>query len=180
MQNPYLIGKSIYLRPLEPADAPLLTTWFNDQEFTRLLFHCRPVTLAQELAFLQKIGESQTDYALGMVLRSTDQLIGTAGLKDMDVRHRHIGFGIGIGDKTMWHKGYGADATHLLLGHAFQTLNLNRVYLHVYEFNKAAIRCYEKVGFRVEGRLRQSHFAEGRYWDTIVMGIIREEWKAPE
>jgi RimJ/RimL family protein N-acetyltransferase len=84
-------------------------------------------------------------------------------------------FGIGIGVTSMWGKGYGTEATRLLVRHAFQTLNLNRVGLEVYEFNQGAIRCYEKAGFRIEGRLRQSYFADGRYWDTVVMGILREE-----
>jgi RimJ/RimL family protein N-acetyltransferase len=180
MQNPYLIGNKIYLRALEPADVPLLVTWFNDGDITRYLARYRPMTVGQELAFLKQLDENDKDCALGMVLRETDQLIGTAGLMNLDVRHRHTAFGISIGDKTMWNKGYGTETTRLLLRHAFHTLNLNRVWLRVYEFNAGAIRCYEKGGFRVEGRLRQDFFGEGRYWDTIVMGILRDEWRAPE
>jgi RimJ/RimL family protein N-acetyltransferase len=52
-----------------------------------------------------------------------------------------------------------------------------RVWLEVYEYNKRGLRVYENVGFRVEGRLRQDTFREGRYWDTILMGILREEWQ---
>jgi hypothetical protein len=62
---------------------------------------------------------------------------------------------------------------------SFDTLNLNRLWLHVYDSNPAGIRCYEKVGFKREGVLRQDHFGEGRYADTIVMGLLRDEWKPP-
>jgi ribosomal-protein-alanine N-acetyltransferase len=177
MQNPYLIGRTIYLRPPEVEDAPALVTWFNDPEVTRTLRHYQPMSLAKEKEFLEQINRSETEIALAIVVRETDQFIGVAGFRDLSVRHRHAAFGISIGEKTMWGRGYGAEATQLLVRHAFQTLNLNRVQLEVYEFNKGAIRCYEKAGFQLEGRLRQTHFAEGRYWDTLVMGILRDEWR---
>ena len=60
--------------------------------------------------------------------------------------------------------------------YAFRTLNLNRIWLHVFEFNERALRAYEKVGFVREGVLRQDVFREGRYWNTVVMGILRDEW----
>jgi len=55
-------------------------------------------------------------------------------------------------------------------------MNLHRVFLYVYDFNERGIRCYEKVGFQHEGRLRQSRFTAGRYVDDLVMSILREEW----
>src|SRR5262249_50692365 len=106
-----------------------------------------------------------------------DLLIGAAGLHDIDLRNRHAWFGITIGDKSAWGKGHGTEATRLILELAFGTLNLNRVFLHVYEYNERARHVYEQIGFRVEGRLRQDVFHAGRYWDTIVMGILREEWR---
>jgi len=84
------------------------------------------------------------------------------------------------GEKAEWSKGYATEATHLLIGHAFETLNLNRVWLHVYDKNPRALRAYEKVGFKKEGVLRQDHYREGRYWNTIVMAILREEWETIE
>ena len=71
-------------------------------------------------------------------------------------------------------------ATFLLVRHAFETLNLNRVWLHVYEDNPRAVRVYEKVGFKKEGVLRQESFRHGRYWDTITMAVLREEWPAAQ
>ncbi len=177
MQNPFLIGPTIYLRPLEMEDAPSLVTWFNDPEVTRALRRYQPMTLAAEKAFLEELGKRETAVTLGIVVRETDQFIGTTGLHELDTRSRQTAFGISIGVKTMWGKGYGTEATRLIVRHAFQTLNLNRVWLHVYESNEGAIRCYEKAGFRIEGRLRQSFFSEGRYWDTIVMGLLRDEWQ---
>lgn len=85
--------------------------------------------------------------------------------------------GIVIGEKEYWNRGYGSDALRTLLRFAFEELNLHRVFLHVFDFNERAIRCYEKVGFRHEGRLRQARFTEGRYVDELVMAVLREEWE---
>ncbi len=176
MKNPFLIGTKVYLRPLEREDAPHLVPWFNDPEVTRTLLIYRPVSLRAEEEFLEKIYQSEHDLVLGIVVKATDKLIGAAGLKQIDFKNRHAGLGISIGDKVEWGKGYGTEATQLLVRHAFETLNLNRVWLYVYEHNERGIRTYEKVGFKREGLLRQETYCEGRYWDTIVMAILREEW----
>jgi RimJ/RimL family protein N-acetyltransferase len=180
MQNPYLIGRTIYLRPPEFEDAPTMVTWFNDPEVTRTLRLYQPMSLTREKEFLAQINRSETELALAIVVCETDQLIGATGFRDISMRHRHASFGISIGEKALWGKGYGTEATRLLVRHAFQKLNLNRVQLEVYEFNKSAIRCYEKAGFQIEGRLRQTYFTDGRYWDTLVMGILRDEWRPQE
>ena len=72
-------------------------------------------------------------------------------------------------------KGFGTDATRLLLSYAFQDLNLRRVYLHVLSDNHQAIRVYEEVGFKLEGTLKQHCFIGGRYKDLLIMSILKGE-----
>jgi len=64
----------------------------------------------------------------------------------------------------------------LMLQHGFETLNLNRIMLRVYEDNPRAIRCYEKAGFVHEGRMRQARYAEGEYRDILLMAVLKYEW----
>jgi RimJ/RimL family protein N-acetyltransferase len=177
MQTPFLVGSAIYLRPLEKEDARTIVPWFNDAEVTRFTRRYRPLTLAEEEEYLRRLPDSATDVGLGIALRGDDRLVGLTALHDVDPRNRHAQLGLLIGDKDSWGKGYGTEATRLLVQYAFETLNLNRVWLHVYEHNARGLRVYEKVGFRVEGRLRQEAFRDGRYWDTVVMGLLREEWE---
>jgi RimJ/RimL family protein N-acetyltransferase len=177
VQNPFLIGPTVYLRPLEPQDAPTLTPWFNDAEVNRFMLRSRPMSVVEEEAFLRRMAESDSDVLLGIVLRENDRLVGGTGFHKIDARNRHASFGITIGAKDLWSKGLGSEATRLMVGYAFGTLNLNRVWLEVYEYNPRAVRVYEKIGFRVEGRLRQDTFRDGRYWDTLLMGILRDEWR---
>ncbi|MCK4899416.1 MAG: GNAT family N-acetyltransferase, partial [Anaerolineales bacterium] len=75
-----------------------------------------------------------------------------------------------------WGKGFGTDAVSVILRYAFHELNLHRVSLGVFEYNRRARRSYEKVGFSVEGRIRGDMLRQGRRWDVFIMGILREEW----
>jgi RimJ/RimL family protein N-acetyltransferase len=179
MKNPFLIGSKIYLRPLEREDAGTVLPWVNDPEVTCNLLLYRPVNLQAEEEFIAKANQSEHDLVLGIAVAATDKLIGATGLDQIDFKNRHARFGILIGEKTEWGKGYGTEATGLLVRHAFETLNLNRVWLHVFEYNKRGIRVYEKVGFKKEGALRQDRFHGGRYWDTVAMGLLREEYTNP-
>ena len=61
---------------------------------------------------------------------------------------------------------------------AFERIGLHRVGLSVFSFNERAIRSYEKAGFRIEGRLREAIARDGRYWDEIQMGVLRDDWLA--
>ena len=177
MQTPFLIGDNIYLRPLERADAALAQAWLNDPEVTRTLRRYWPISLRAEEDYIESIQKSEHDLALVIVLKAEDRPIGLTGLHQIDFKDRHAEFGIGIGDKSEWGKGYGTETTRLLVDFAFATLNLNRVHLHVYANNPRGERCYEKVGFRKEGVLRQHCYREGRYWDSTCMAFLREEWE---
>jgi RimJ/RimL family protein N-acetyltransferase len=179
VKNPFLVGDRVYLRPLEKEDAPLFVTWLNDREVARTLLRHHPINLPAEEEFIAQACARDDALALGIVLRETDRLIGSAGLMQINWRNRHAGFGILIGAKEEWGKGYGTEATALVVRHAFETLNLNRVWLHAYEFNPRGLRAYEKAGFKREGVLRQDTFCDGRYWDTVVMAVLRDEWQPP-
>jgi RimJ/RimL family protein N-acetyltransferase len=177
MKNPYLIGPTLYLRPVERADAPLLLSWVNNPEVTRTILHRPPINLPAEEEYIDRVTRSEHDLVLLIVLKESDRPVGATGLHQIDFRNRHASFGILLGEPSEWGKGHGTEATRLIVGHAFETLNLNRLWLQVYEYNERGLRCYERVGFREEGRLRQDNFREGRYWDTLVMGILRSEWE---
>jgi RimJ/RimL family protein N-acetyltransferase len=178
VKNPFLIGTKIYLRPLEREDAGTLVPWFNDPEVTRYLKRYRPMNRRGEEEFIDKLSTDESAIPLGIVVRETDALIGAGGLHHLDFKNRSAAFGISIGEKSEWGQGYGGEATGLIVRYAFETLNLNRVWLLVYEFNERGRRTYEKVGFQKEGVLRQDYYRDGRYWDTLTMAILRQDWDA--
>lgn len=178
MKTPFLIGQKIYLRPLERDDAVVLREYINDAEVLRTLGMHRPSNLEANLAVIDRFSPHPDSLRVGIVLKENDRLIGATNLRLSDAAQRAAMFGISIGAKAEWNKGYGTEATRLMVRHGFETLNLNRIALTVYEFNPRGMRAYEKAGFRREAVLRQEVYSQGRFWDVYMMGILRADWDA--
>jgi len=171
-----IIGEKTRLRAIERSDIPTFVRWFNDPEVRRYLNMYVPLSEAEEERWFER--QLEDDNQCVFAIETMEGVhIGNVGLHDIDWKNRKAGCGIVIGEKAYWDQGYGTDALRTLLRFAFEELNLHRVFLHVFDFNERAIRCYEKCGFRHEGRLRQSRFTEGRYVDELVMAVLREEWE---
>jgi RimJ/RimL family protein N-acetyltransferase len=178
VKSPFLVGERIYLRPLDRADAPLVQPWLNDPAVRRTILNWRPLNLEAEEGFIDRMSQSEHDVVLGIALRADDRLIGVTGLHHIDYKNSNCEYGLLVGEKAEWGHGYGSEACALLTGYAFDTLNLHRVWLGAYEHNAAAIHIYEKVGYRREGVLRDDKYNEGRYFNVLLMAILRDEWKA--
>ncbi len=176
MQTPFLIGPRLYFRALERSDARQVVTYLSDPSVRRTLLFHRPMSVGQEEAFLEALGKDEHQVVLGIARHGQDGLIGSTGLHKLDFRSRHAELGLLIGDRSAWGQGFGTEATRMMLDYGFGTLNLNRIWLQVYSSHAAAIRVYEKAGFRKEGVQRQQHFTDGRYEDGVLMGILRSEW----
>ena len=171
-----IIGEKTRLRAVERSDIPTFVRWFNDPEVRRYLNMYLPLSEAQEEQWFER--HLQDDSGHVFAIETAEGVhIGNIGLHDIDWKNRKSLCGIVIGEKDYWGQGYGTDALRTLLRFGFGELNLHRVFLHVFDFNERAIRCYEKVGFRHEGRLRQTLFTGGRYADELVMAVLRQEWE---
>jgi RimJ/RimL family protein N-acetyltransferase len=106
--------------------------------------------------------------------------IGFVGLRGICPRSRRAEIWIYIGDKAFWGKGLGQEATTALCRHAFEEMNLHRVWLELDPENVGAKKCYEKAGFVLEGTLRQAYYRRGKYRDTCMMGLLRPDFEAKE
>jgi RimJ/RimL family protein N-acetyltransferase len=107
-----------------------------------------------------------------------DVLIGRGMLFAVDHINRSAMLGLVIGEKEYWGQGYGTEATRLLVDYGFSLLNLNSIMLGCFAFNTRALRCYEKVGFRVIGRRRQARIIAGVAHDVVEMDILAEEFES--
>jgi RimJ/RimL family protein N-acetyltransferase len=105
--------------------------------------------------------------------------VGFCVLVDIDHRHGTAEFGLTIGDAVDRGKGYGTEAVRLLLDLAFTGLGLRNVQLRVYAFNQAALRAYQKAGFREIGRRRGAYFMGGQHWDVVYMDCLAAEFQSP-
>jgi len=175
-----IVGKRVRLRALHRDDLPRFVAWFNDPDVIHGLDTVYPMRVEDEEAWFAALSErhaAERPLSIDVYNESGWVHVGSCNLNDLDWRVRKAEIGIAIGDKSYWDQGVGAEAMRLMLGHAFDTLNLNRVYLHVYAHNERAIHLYAKIGFREEGRLRQDHFFQGQYVDTLVIGILNGEFQ---
>lgn len=94
---------------------------------------------------------------------------------DIEYKHRRAEFNIVIGEKEKRGKGYGTGVTKLMLDYAFDIDEIHNVFLRVYEYNKGAVRSYEKAGFVQCGHRREAQFYGGRNWDIIFMEALSTE-----
>ena len=170
-------GERIYLRPLELSDEPQLRQWINHPDNWRTLRRVFPCNEVREREWIEKLYASREDIALGIIVKEGDRLVGSAGLMKINPVNRSAVFGILIGDLEYQSRGYGTEATRLMVKLAFEEFNLNRVELSVLASNPRGIKAYERAGFVFEGRAREAYFRGGRYVDELRYAILRSEWE---
>ena len=178
--NPIIRGEKVYLRPSERSDLDDFVRWFNDADTMRYLAMRAPMGRAAEERWFDSMLERQGkgDYHFVICLLEDGRAIGTIGLHEVDQESGSAAFGIAIGEKAEWDKGYGTDALNAIADFGFGELRLERIYLDVYEQNLRAQRSYEKAGFTTEGTMRSALFKHGRFADVHRMSLLRDEWLA--
>ena len=175
-------GKNIRLGPLKKEYLSHYIKWFNDPSMLQYLGMIRPITLENEEQWYENAIKNQNAVYFAILLidedkdKDKDHLIGNCSVR-IDWRNKLGHIGITIGEKNLWGKGYGTEAMQLLVNYSFQTLNIHKIELQVYDFNTRAIKSYTKLGFKEEGILRKSHYVNGKYVDLIEMGLLKDEWK---
>lgn len=168
-------GDKIYLSPICKDDIEIYTKWINDVSITdNLGFTCQQIGIEKETEALESMIKDGYNFAI--IRREDNELLGNLSFMNVNQINRTAEVGIFIGEPSNHSKGYGSEAMRLLLKYGFDTLNLNNVMLKVFDFNKAAIACYEKIGFKKIGERRNSYFVRGAYHNQIFMDILAEEF----
>jgi len=179
VRNAYLIGERLYLRPLEEADAVVCHAWMNDPEVRRTLrVRAVPHTEASTREFVRHLDTSH-DQVFAIVLRGDDIYVGNCGLYAIDPVDRTARLGIVVGRRDQWGRGFGCEAIRLLCQHAFDTLDLRKVCLSCFATNDRGLHLFRKLGFEVEGRLREQVYVEGQWVDELLLGLLRGALRAP-
>jgi RimJ/RimL family protein N-acetyltransferase len=178
--NPIIHGERVYLRPAERGDIDHFVRWFNDADTLRYLAMRAPMGRAAEERWFDGMLERQgkRDYFFVICLSEDGRAIGSIGLHEVDLEAGSAAFGIAIGEKSEWDKGYGTDALNAICDFGFGELRLERIWLDVYAPNLRAQRSYEKAGFQHEGTMRRALFKRGGYDDVHRMSMLRDEWRA--
>ncbi len=177
---PILRGRRVFLRPAERSDIDLFVRWFGDANVARFTTIRAPFSRPMEEQWFERMLDAQgrESYHFVICLRDGGRPIGTIGFFAVDLVNGKAEFGIAIGEKDLWDHGLGSEALEVLVDFGFGNLRLERIYLHVYDYNPRGRRSYEKVGFTLEGTERHAIYLSGAFHDVHLMSMLREEWAA--
>ena len=175
----FIKGKSIDLISLTKADAADVHRWNSDME---IIFHAGnqpfPFDLKATEEWLESAHAHNNSLMVGIQLSETDTLIGSGGLARIEWPWQRAELTMCIGEKEYHGKGYGQEATNMILEHAFTKLNLHSVMLRVISYNERAIKCYEACGFKKAGVRRESRLDGDKLYDVIYMDLLSDEFKS--
>lgn len=169
----------IILRELSSTDVFPFYKWINDEEvikYSLSLFNKINTEKEIENWFTELINDKK-NINLGIFLKSTNELIGYAGICDISVTNKSGEYYIFIGKKELWGKGVGTEVSEQILKIGFDDSKLNRIMLTVSEPNIGGLKAYEKAGYKIEGRLREASFRDSKFHDKIIMSILKSEWE---
>ncbi len=171
-------GLNVVMRRHVPENLESFRRWYSDPEIARLARYQEAPMRPEEIERFFAARVLGTD-ALAMAIheRTGGRLVGTCAFSQLDGDNGSALYHITIGEKDVWGRGYGTEATRLMLDHAFGALGLHRVALFVFEFNERAIRAYKRCGFVVEGRSRESIHRDGQWWDELAMSLLESDWR---
>lgn len=173
-------GEKVKLRALEMDDLDDIMKHWNNLEMRQFLASQVPMSRMTEQKWLERATTAMPwrdgNLYLAIEDKKTGEFLGTAGLHDISKQRSSAEFGIAIHNPENFEKGYGTDATRVVLWAAFHVLGLNSVRLITMEENKRAQRAYEKVGFKKAGLYRQTFFVQGKFKDFLIYDILKEEF----
>lgn len=173
----FLEGTSVYLRPFEAEDIDWYFDSLHDPETRRLTGTQKHFTREQIVSYMEGKWEDSSSVLLLIARSEDDVLIGDIVLQDIDPRNRNANIRIAIFNNNYQGKGYGTEALDLLLDYGFGILNLHRIELNVFDFNKRAAHVYAKLGFKEEGIQREALYYNHAYHDSILMSILEDEYR---
>ncbi|MEH7458799.1 GNAT family protein [Bacillus sp. JJ1127] len=176
--NNLFVGENIKLSAIRAEDVEKMAIWQEDSEYLRNVDTDAAIPQSLHEIKEYELLKSRKSNGVSFMLRTIqeDILIGFVALHSIEWNNRAGLLAIGIGDKDHRGKGYGTEGLRLILKYAFHELNLHRVGLDVISYNQPAIKAYEKVGFQMEGCMREAVQRDGKKFDRIIMGILQNEW----
>jgi len=170
----------LILREFVESDWPVILAYQSDARYLRY-YHWTGRTEAEVRAFVQMFlaqqqAQPRTKFQLAATLRAGGQLIGNCGIrkKSPEAWEGDIGYEFA---PEYWGRGYATEAARAMVAFGFETLKIHRVWSWCIADNVGSARVLEKVGMRLEGRLRENEWFKGRWWDTLMYGMLEEEWR---
>jgi RimJ/RimL family protein N-acetyltransferase len=172
-------GKLTALRAVEKEDLVLLRDWRNISEFRKNFREVRELNLAhQEKWYDRSCIDNPNDFMFIIVDIDNYEPIGACGLLYINWIIRAADFSFYIGKDNLYidDNGYAKDASKLLIDYGFNSLNLHKIWMELYEFDKKKIAFFTKeFNFKKDGCLRDNCFENGKYWNSYIISLINDQ-----
>jgi RimJ/RimL family protein N-acetyltransferase len=172
-----LRGEKIYLDRVKDEDIQIITSWYEDDEFSRNMDAV--LSIPKKVKDIQKMVEldSEKDYLFAIRSIQSKEIVGILGIEGILWNHRTAWVSLGVGGENRG-KGYGKESLQVAMNLAFNEFNLYRLQLTVFEYNEKAIGLYEQLGFKKEGSYRSFLERDNKRYDMLLYGILRDEYTA--
>jgi hypothetical protein len=175
-----ICGTKIGLRALEQSDLGILKEWRNNPTFRKNFREVRELNSFNQELWFERTNKSANDFMFMIVNLENGEAIGAGGLLYINWINRSADFSFYIVYKNMYidNDGFAEEATSLLINYGFNNLNLNKIWMELYEFDNKKIDFFKNIfNFKVDGCLRQNCFEEGRYWDSYIISLLCNDYK---
>ena len=178
MNDSFRVGESVYFRSLSASDIEnRYYEWFNDEVTSKNNSHSIfPETKEDATQFHKELKDNNSMVHFAIIDIETDMHIGCCSLQCIDWISRSAEMARIIGKKDFRGKGIGTEVGKMLLEYGFNTLNLNKIWVGNVATNEAAIGSKNKLGFTVDGVLREANFKNGTYHDVVISSILKREY----
>lgn len=177
LRNPFLIGRKIYLRRLLHDDLENLVKWLNDERITRFLQQGdTPPTIDKLKQDYDVDGMANHQIPFAVIDKKTNKHVGWTGLFEIGWISRYAEMRIFIGEKKFWGKGYATESQKLLIEYGFDKLNLHRIAAGTNIECVGEQKALQKLFMKKEGTSREVMYRNGKYYDTVHFGIIKNEY----
>lgn len=172
----FLRGESVTLRTIEEEDIDFLCDLFNDPDVWPYLGPHTPVNRVKEREYVEEqVTDDGSVNLLICVGESGEEPAGNIGFGPATAVDGSTELGIMLAPE-FWGEGYGTEASRLLTTYALEERRMHRMVAKAIDENVGSCRIWEKLGFRQEGRLKESMYHQGRYMDVLVFAVLEDEW----
>lgn len=175
MLGPVIQGKLVRLRPPRPEEAPDFATWFEDMEVTRFLNMRNPPSADMEKEFYERVARDPN--TIWWAVEHAGKLVGGTAINDIDWKWGHGRTGTVIADKSVWGKGLARELMQLRAEYAFTQTPLRALRSGYLDGNVASGRAQKSAGYKEVGRWHRDRFVDGKWADTILTELLREDWE---
>ncbi|MEM2839658.1 MAG: GNAT family protein [Thermoplasmata archaeon] len=168
----------LVLRPVEMEDAEFLADLINDPKVRDMLGAyslVAPISVDAERNWIAQANAKDKEAHAIIEVKKEKRPIGILSVKDIDGRNSSAHLSI-ILERKSWGRGYGSEAIKAAVSFLVERMNVHRIWLRVDEENARAIRCYEKCGFRFDGVVREDHFRNGSWKNSLLMSLLSTEY----